>query len=76
MPNIVASGVALALIGMLLGPLFPILINTAAQKIKPRALRTSSLSYIASFGACELKCYSNTQAVFSLDLPPQTVDFH
>lgn len=50
-PNIVANGVALALLGCFLGPSFPIMINTCSRTIRPRAHLTAAISFISTFSA-------------------------
>lgn len=50
-PAIASSAVALALMGIFLGPIFPIMIEIAARQIRPRILHTTALSYIISLGA-------------------------
>ncbi|KAI0316667.1 major facilitator superfamily domain-containing protein [Amylostereum chailletii] len=48
-PSLISGGVAIALIGLILGPIYPIAINETG-KIPPRWLLTGSISWIAAFG--------------------------
>ncbi|KAH9941583.1 MFS general substrate transporter [Epithele typhae] len=48
-PSLVENAVAVALIGLLLGPMYPILMNHTT-KILPRWLLTGSIGYIAGLG--------------------------
>ena len=48
-PSLVENAVAVALVGMLLGPMYPILVNHST-KILPRWLLTGSIGYIAGVG--------------------------
>lgn len=50
-PNVIANAVAVALMGLLLGPLFPILIELISFRIIPRSVQTSAIAYIVSFGS-------------------------
>ncbi|PWZ03438.1 MFS general substrate transporter [Testicularia cyperi] len=50
-PNVIANAVALALLGLFLGPIFPIMIRYASRKVRPRAYLTAAISFIATFGA-------------------------
>lgn len=50
-PQLIAQGIALAIMGTALGPLFPIMVETAARKIRPRALHTTAIAFIVSFGS-------------------------
>ncbi|MCO5585397.1 hypothetical protein L7F22_039330 [Adiantum nelumboides] len=50
-PNVIANAVAVALMGMLLGPLFPIMIELISFRIIPRSVQTSAIAYIVSFGS-------------------------
>ncbi|KAH6917868.1 major facilitator superfamily domain-containing protein [Coprinopsis sp. MPI-PUGE-AT-0042] len=48
-PNLVGDAVAVALIGLFLGPLYPLAMNHTSR-ILPRWLLTSSIGWIAGFG--------------------------
>ena len=50
-PNIVANAVALALLGVCLGPAFPLMITVCQRTIRPRAHLTAAISFISSFAA-------------------------
>lgn len=50
-PNVIANAVAVAMMGMLLGPLFPIMIELISLRIIPRSVQTSAIAYIVSFGS-------------------------
>lgn len=50
-PQIVANAVCLALQGLFLGPIFPIMVDVASRKVKPRSLLTTAISFICSFAA-------------------------
>ncbi|CAO1637582.1 unnamed protein product [Jaminaea pallidilutea] len=51
-PHIATDAVTLPLMGLLLGPLYPVMIEVASLKIRPRSLHTAAIAYIGSFGAC------------------------
>lgn len=48
-PSFVGGAVAVSFIGMLLGPIYPIVMNHSA-KILPRFLLTGCIGWIAGFG--------------------------
>ena len=48
-PSLVENAVAVAFVGLLLGPMYPILINHST-KILPRWLLTGCMGYIAGIG--------------------------
>lgn len=48
-PNIIGNGVAVSLIGLLLGPFYPIAMNVTGE-IVPKWILTGSIGWIASFG--------------------------
>ncbi|KAJ3530014.1 hypothetical protein NM688_g7772 [Phlebia brevispora] len=48
-PSLVGGAVAVSFIGMLLGPIYPIVMNHSAR-ILPRSLLTGSIGWIAGFG--------------------------
>ena len=48
-PSLIENAVAVALVGMLLGPMYPILMNHTT-KILPRWLLTGAMGYIAGVG--------------------------
>jgi hypothetical protein len=48
-PSLIGDAVAVSLIGMLLGPIYPIVMNHAG-KILPHWLLTGSIGWIAGFG--------------------------
>ncbi|KAG2145421.1 major facilitator superfamily domain-containing protein [Suillus bovinus] len=48
-PSLIGGGVAISIIGMLLGPMYPIAVNHAVR-ILPEWLITGSISWIAGFG--------------------------
>ena len=48
-PSLIENAVAVALVGMILGPVYPILMNHTT-KILPRWLLTASIGYIAGMG--------------------------
>lgn len=48
-PNIIGNAVAVSLVGLLLGPFYPIAMNVTA-KIVPKWILTGSIGWIASFG--------------------------
>lgn len=50
-PNVIANAVTLALLGVFLGPVFPIMIGVASRKVRPRAYLTAAISFIATFGS-------------------------
>ncbi len=50
-PNIIANAVALALMGIFLGPAFPAMIRVAQKTIRPRAHLTAAISFISTFSA-------------------------
>jgi fucose permease len=47
---VIANAVALALMGMLLGPLYPIMIELISFRIIPRSIQTFGIGYIVSYG--------------------------
>lgn len=49
-PSLVAKAICMAIIGILMGPMFPILMNQA-NKVLPPWLVTSSIGWIAAGGA-------------------------
>ena len=48
-PSLIENAVAVAFVGLLLGPMYPILMNHTS-KILPRWLLTGSIGYIAGVG--------------------------
>ncbi|KAF9558507.1 MFS general substrate transporter [Agrocybe pediades] len=48
-PSLIGNAVAISIVGVLLGPMFPIVINQASRVI-PRKILTASIGWIASFG--------------------------
>jgi hypothetical protein len=48
-PSVIGDAVAVSLVGMLLGPMFPIAMNHAGR-VLPRWLLTGSISWITGFG--------------------------
>ncbi|KAJ4491257.1 major facilitator superfamily domain-containing protein [Lentinula edodes] len=48
-PSLIGDGVAIAIVGMLLGPMYPITMNHTGR-ILPRWLLTGSIGWIAGFG--------------------------
>jgi fucose permease len=48
-PSLIGDAVAVAIVGMLLGPIYPIVMNQSS-KILPRWLLTGSIGWIAGFG--------------------------
>lgn len=50
-PHVIADGLGLAFMGLFLGPLFPIMIEIASVKIRPKALHTTAIAFIVSFGS-------------------------
>lgn len=50
-PNIIANAVALALLGVFLGPAFPCMIRVTTKTIRPRAHLTAAISFISTFSA-------------------------
>jgi len=48
-PNVIGNAVAVSLVGLLLGPFYPIAMNVTA-KIVPKWILTGSIGWIASFG--------------------------
>ncbi|KAJ1036444.1 hypothetical protein NDA13_000324 [Ustilago tritici] len=50
-PNIIANAVALALLGVFLGPAFPCMIRVTSKTIRPRAHLTAAISFISTFSA-------------------------
>ena len=48
-PSLVENAVAVALVGLILGPVYPILMNHTTR-ILPRWLLTASIGYIAGMG--------------------------
>lgn len=48
-PSLVGGAVAVSLVGVLLGPIYPIMLNEATR-ILPRWLLTGSIGWIAGFG--------------------------
>lgn len=48
-PNVYASAVSTAFLGMFLGPIFPTIVGVAVQKL-PRRLHVSGISFAATFG--------------------------
>ncbi|TKY87932.1 hypothetical protein EX895_003028 [Sporisorium graminicola] len=51
LPNIVANAVALALLGVFLGPAFPAMIRVCERTVRPRAHLTAAISFISTFAA-------------------------
>ncbi|CAO1636129.1 unnamed protein product [Parajaminaea phylloscopi] len=51
-PEIVANAFSLVLMGIVLGPIFPIMIAVIARRIRPRSLHTTAISFTVSFGGC------------------------
>ncbi|CBQ70046.1 conserved hypothetical protein [Sporisorium reilianum SRZ2] len=51
LPNIVANAVALALLGVCLGPAFPAMIRVCERTVRPRAHLTAAISFISTFAA-------------------------
>lgn len=51
LPNIVANAVALALLGVFLGPAFPAMIRVCERTVRPRAHLTAAISLISTFSA-------------------------
>jgi fucose permease len=49
-PNIVGDAVAVAIVGLLLGPVYP-LATGAFSKLLPRNIQMSSLGFVASMGS-------------------------
>lgn len=50
-PNIVANAVALAMLGIFLGPAFPLMISVASRSIRPRSHMTAAIGFISTFSA-------------------------
>ncbi|SOV01787.1 uncharacterized protein UDID_08088 [Ustilago sp. UG-2017a] len=50
-PNMIANAVALALLGVFLGPAFPCMIRVTIKTIRPRAHLTAAISFISTFSA-------------------------
>lgn len=50
-PNIVASGVSVAIMGLLLGPIFPIMIELISVRIIPRSAQTLAITIVVAFGS-------------------------
>ncbi|SAM85518.1 uncharacterized protein UBRO_08088 [Ustilago bromivora] len=50
-PNMIANVVALALLGVFLGPAFPCMIRVTSKTIRPRAHLTAAISFISTFSA-------------------------
>ncbi|CAE6433725.1 unnamed protein product [Rhizoctonia solani] len=48
-PNIIGNALAVSFVGLLLGPMYPILIHTIST-IVPRRILTGSIGWVASFG--------------------------
>jgi fucose permease len=48
-PSLIGDGVAIAIVGVFLGPMFPIAMNHAGR-VLPRWLLTGSIGWIAGFG--------------------------
>jgi fucose permease len=48
-PSLIGGGVAIALVGVLLGPMYPIALNHAGR-ILPRWLLTGAIGWICGFG--------------------------
>lgn len=48
-PSLIGNGVAVSIVGMLLGPIYPIVMNQSSR-ILPRWLLTGSIGWIAGFG--------------------------
>jgi len=48
-PSLIGDGVAIGIVGMLLGPMYPIKMNHTGR-VLPRWLRTDSIGWIAGFG--------------------------
>jgi fucose permease len=48
-PSLIGDAAAVAIVGMLLGPIYPIVMNQSS-KILPRWLLTGSIGWIAGFG--------------------------
>ncbi|CAE6416267.1 unnamed protein product [Rhizoctonia solani] len=48
-PDIIGNALAVCLVGLLLGPMFPVAMNTTSN-IVPRRILTGSIGWIASFG--------------------------
>ena len=52
-PSLIGNGVAVSIVGMLLGPIYPIVMNESSR-ILPRWLLTRSIGWIAGFGQVRL----------------------
>ena len=48
-PSLIGNAVAVSIIGMLLGPMYPIAMNQASR-VLPRWILTESIGWIAGFG--------------------------
>ncbi|KAG9009889.1 hypothetical protein FRB94_011335 [Tulasnella sp. JGI-2019a] len=48
-PNLIANAVAISLVGVMLGPLYPIVMNVSTE-VLPRWILSGSLGFVASFG--------------------------
>ena len=49
MPSLIGGAVAVSFVGLLLGPVYPIVMNHAGRVLPPRLL-TGSIGWIAGFG--------------------------
>ena len=49
MPSLIENAIAVSFVGLVLGPMYPILMNHSST-ILPRWLLTSSMGYIAGIG--------------------------
>ena len=52
-PSLIGDGVAVSIVGVLLGPIYPIVMNESSR-ILPRWLLTGSIGWIAGFGQVRL----------------------
>ena len=50
MPSLIGGGIAVSFVGVLLGPIYPIVMNHAGT-ILPEELISGSIGWISSFGA-------------------------
>ncbi|KAJ9478501.1 Bypass of stop codon protein 6 [Pseudozyma hubeiensis] len=69
LPNIVANAVALALLGVFLGPAFPAMIRVCERTVRPRAHLTAAISFISTFAAAGMAMLPLLVGIASQEAP-------
>lgn len=68
-PNIVANAVALALLGVFMGPAFVLMIRVCERTVRPRGHLTAAISFISSFSAAGMALIPFLVGVISQQAP-------